>query len=205
MPIRPRPRIAGHRILGLRLEEMAGRIDFDDFDPARWNNSWVSQSPTASPSGRTSIARYSRYRRCRGVTSRSMPGSARWPGFPCTPAWRRGRINARSFSGYFATSVGRLFSNKSLHVRQSTASRSGFQPRFFIGENDSRQSYAFDRRRGGEGLCQHRRSILEHLRRRQPAQCADQVLHAPPSRPLHCRSFRQKPLRLDCARQRDSH
>ena len=34
-------------------------------------------------------------------------GLGRWPGSPFTPAWRRGRINARSSSGRVDTSVGR--------------------------------------------------------------------------------------------------
>jgi hypothetical protein len=46
-------------------------------------------------------------RRWRRVMSPSMTGSARWPGSPCTPAWRRGRINARSSNGCVATSAGR--------------------------------------------------------------------------------------------------
>ena len=67
-------------------------------------------------------AKCSRCRRCPRVRSRLMPGSVRTPDLHYTPAWRRGRINARSSNGCAAISAGRPSRKNACRIRRTARS-----------------------------------------------------------------------------------
>ncbi len=79
----------------------------------------VIRSRTALRWGHRQGAKYSPCKRCRPVMSRSMTGWARWLASRCTPGWRPGPMNARSWNGCAGTSAARRFRKSGCRSRRT--------------------------------------------------------------------------------------